>query len=147
MKEVDINQVAKNLSTLLPTLDRKLIRPFEQQARHLVSPLAIHVMSILSEKHSFTMTELADEIKIAKPQLTPIIDKLIASNWVCREQDCKDRRIVKIKITFSGIELLDNLQKDIINSIKTKIEGLDKEDLFLLDKALNQLYTVINKIF
>jgi len=146
VKEVDINEVAKALSALLPTIDRKLIRPFEQQARHLLSPLTIHVMAVLAEKDTFTMTELAKEIKIAKPQLTPIIDKLIESNWVCREHDEFDRRIVKIRITSSGIHFLDDFQKDITGRIKAKIECLDKDDLFSLHNALNDLYRVINKI-
>jgi Transcriptional regulators len=146
MGEIDINEVAESLSALLPTLDRKLIRPLEHGSRQFLSPLSLHAMSILSERDTITMTELAGEMRIAKPQLTPIIDKLIECNWASRENDIDDRRIIKIKITPAGKSSIEEFHKDITNRIKTKIGCLDKDDLSSLYNALNDLYRLINKI-
>lgn len=146
MKDKDLDEAARDLSSLLPTFDRKFIRPHEQQTRHIVSPLTIHVLTILAKTETATMTELAQEIKIAKAQLTPIVDKLCESNCVCREHDPTDRRFINIRITPTGVAMLHNLQNTLYQTVRSKLEFLDSQDLLSLQNALNELYRIINKM-
>jgi DNA-binding MarR family transcriptional regulator len=146
MNEVDIYQVSKDLATLLPTVDRKLIRPIEHHAKPMLSPMMFHTLAILIENDTYTMTELAKKVGVVKQQLTPIIDKLIDINFVCREYDKADRRIVKIKITPSGIKHLEELDEHAANSIKERIQYLPQNDLLSLQNALANLYEILNKI-
>jgi DNA-binding MarR family transcriptional regulator len=146
MKEVDIHEVAKSLFILLPTINRKLIRPMEQHVKHKLSPMQMNTLFILNEKESITMTELAKEMNVSKQQLTPIIDKLIESYLVCREYNANDRRIVKIRITSAGGDFLEYIHKDIASNIEARIECLVKEDLVTLQDSLIDINMVINKI-
>lgn len=146
MKDQELNEAARGLSFLLSTIDRKLIRSHEQQTRRIVSPLTIHVLTILSETGTSTMTELAKEIKIAKAQLTPIVDKLCESNCVRREHDPADRRFVKISITPTGVSMLHDLRNSLFLTVKSKLERLDSEDLLSLRHALDELYRIIHKL-
>lgn len=146
MKDKELNEAARGLSFLMTAIDRKLIRPHEQKTRHIVSPLVIHVLTILTEAETATMSELANEIKIAKAQLTPIIDKLCESGSVCREHDSADRRLVRINITPKGISMLHEIQETLFEFLKGKLERLDRGDVASLQKALNDLYSIINKM-
>lgn len=146
MGDQELNEAARGLSSLMTVIDRRLIRPHEQKTRHIVSPLVIHVLMILAEKESAAMTELAQEIKIAKSQLTPIIDKLCEGGEVQREQDARDRRIINIRITPAGVSKLQELQETLFHSIKAKLKGLDPKEILSLQSALNDLYRIINKM-
>lgn len=146
MEDMELNEAARGLSNLMTAIDRKLIRPHEQKTRHIVSPLVIHVLTMLTEIETATMTELANEIKIAKAQLTPIIDKLCDSEWVCREHDAADRRIVRIKITPKGVSMLHEMRETLFEFLKEKLSRLEKEDIATLQNALNDLYSVIHKM-
>ncbi|WP_151732925.1 MarR family winged helix-turn-helix transcriptional regulator [Paenibacillus tengchongensis] len=146
MGDQEINEAAKGLSTLLTVMDRKLIRPHEQKTRHIVSPLVIHVLTLLKEQGSATMTELAREIQIAKPQLTPIIDKLCNAGDVEREVDAGDRRIIHIRITETGVSRLQELQGTLFESMKSKLAGLDREEVANLQRALDDLFRIIHKM-
>lgn len=146
MKDQELSETARGLSSLMTVIDRRLIRPHEQKTRRIVSPLVIHVLTMLAEKKSATMTELAREIQISKPQLTPIIDKLCESDEVRREHDERDRRIINIRITPAGMSKLQELQETLFDSIKSKLVGLDKNEILSLQHALNDLFRIVNKM-
>jgi DNA-binding MarR family transcriptional regulator len=146
MKENEIDSVTTHLYYLLPLLQKKIYRPCRQAQRNIISPMQIRSMVLLREKGSITMTELANEMLIAKPQLTPIIDKLIDSDLVERKNEKDDRRIIKISLTPSGHELLQEHKAEMIEMLKKKIDFFDIKDLAALDKALDQVINIINKL-
>lgn len=146
MEEVTLNEIAEKLGSVIPVFFRKLTRPLEQGTKNLISPLQIHALEILSEREISTMTELSNELKISKQQMTPMIDKLIKSGFVLREHDSVDRRSVKISLTQSGLSFLNDFRKDIHATLKGQIESLDEDDLLCLNNALSDLFRIINKI-
>lgn len=146
MNELRIHEIAQALTSLLPTLDRKLIRPLEQQSRQLVSPLMIHTLEHLEQSGSIPMSELAKELLISKPQLTSVVEKLIDNGWVAREADAADRRIIRIKITGEGSAMLNRLHTNLIQTVVGKIERLEQEELESLQDALSELHRIIRKL-
>jgi len=146
VKDIDINQVAKDLSGLIGVIDRVMIRPVELKTRTVISPLPYLTLRILSGKKAITMSELAREVQIAKPQLTLIIDKLIDSNYVTREYDRSDRRTTKVKISEDGLIFLDQFNDLVIEIIKGNINQLDKDDVNNLSEAIRLFKDVILKI-
>lgn len=146
IEELEINEIAKKMSNLVPLFARRLLRPLEQEAKNLTSPVHMHTMTVLCEKEYFTMTELSNEMTMSKQQMTPIIDKLVANGYVQRKHDTIDRRSIKICLTSVGIDFLNNINNEVTNILKKKIECLDKDDLASLNDALDNLFRIINKI-
>jgi MarR family transcriptional regulator, organic hydroperoxide resistance regulator len=146
MKENEIDKVTAHLYYLLPLLQKKIYRPCRQEQKSIISPMQIRSMVLLREKGSITMTELAKEMLIAKPQLTPIIDKLIDSDLVERKNEKDDRRIIKISLTSSGHELLEVHKNEMLELLKKKIDFFDIKDLASLDEALDRVINIINKL-
>lgn len=147
MSEVDVDKVAKDLSGLMPAFNVKFIKPMIRQTKSsFISPLQQYALFVLSEKSWVTMTELSNEMKISKQQVTPLIDNLIKNGFIKRRHDEVDRRAIKIKLTTSGCKYIEDRQKDIVNIMRAKIESLSKEDLISLHGALNELYRIMNEI-
>lgn len=146
MQEVDICDVAEELSDLLHVFHRKFIRPLEHQAKNHMSPMLVHTIMILSKGEMLTMTELSGKINVSKQQMTPIIDKLIENKLVYRENHKTDRRSIKIGITASGLDFCNNIRKNISSNIRSKLEHLNKDDLLSLHNILSDLNKIIYKI-
>lgn len=149
MKDKKIDEVAIGLSGLLSILDRILIRPLELETRPVISPLPYVAMRILTDKEahdeSVTMSELAREMQIAKSQLTVIIDKLIAKNFVIRVDDPSDRRTTRIRLSSEGIKFMEQNEKTTVTIIKSTIGELTGDDLNDLNQAISVFYKVFDK--
>lgn len=146
MKDADIYLVAEKLSGLIPTFKRKFVRPLEQQVKYGLTPLQLHVMTILSEHDYLSMTELSQETRMCKQQMTPLIDKLMEHGFVSREPDVNDRRLLRISLTPEGARFLKDTRATVVKILKDRIEGLEEHDLERLDQALEDLFTIFKKI-
>jgi MarR family transcriptional regulator, organic hydroperoxide resistance regulator len=146
MKEDNIDAIAMELSKLLPVLQQKLIKPFEQFAKSKISPMQFHVMFTLEEKGDLSMSQLSHELLTSKQQMTPIIDKLIDCGFVEREHDKLDRRVVKINLSSSGGQFLEKQRLEIFEMLKKKIQNLGNSNLNALHKAFLEIRRVIDKL-
>ena len=146
LKEVELNEIARKLTDLMPNFFSKLIKPIDQQAKNIMSPIQMRAMEALYTLRKCTMTELSNELKISKQQTTPVVDKLIKAGLVIREHDDIDRRTINIKLTQSGLTFMNDFKEEIFSTMKEKIKNLNEDDLLCLDNALNDLFKVIHKI-
>jgi DNA-binding MarR family transcriptional regulator len=146
MKKEKIDRAAKELSELLPLLQQKLIKPFEQLAKTKISPMQLYVLLLLDEKAEMAMTQISNELLTSKQQMTPIIDKLIEYGFVARRNIKEDRRVVKIFLSSKGKRFLEEQKKQIFDMLKNKIRGLNNDDLDSLYKAFFKIREIINKL-
>lgn len=134
------------LFDLIPLFEKKISRPITQQSKTGLSPMQVQTLTTLQKKNTCTMTALANEMLMPKQQLTPLIDKLVTEEFVQREHDNIDRRIVRITLTLSGMNLLENSKKDTLKILNAKLECLDKHDLLGLSNALTDLSRILQKL-
>jgi MarR family transcriptional regulator, organic hydroperoxide resistance regulator len=146
MVENNIDKSAMELSELLPLLQQKLIKPFEQLSKSKLSPMQFHVLFILEEQGDLSMTELSKKLLTSKQQMTPIIDKLIIHGFVERKHNELDRRIIKISLSSSGKRYIEKMKIDIFDMLKNKFQSLNDDDLSNLYKAFVEIKSIINKL-
>jgi DNA-binding MarR family transcriptional regulator len=144
--DTDAESIVKNLVELLPLFQAKVIKPVLQVSKHSISPLQFHVIKVINEKKSINMTDLANEMMISKPQLTPIIDKLITKAYLKRENSREDRRIINISLTKSGEELFKQRIEHIQKMITERISTLPTEELEELNTAIITMIKIIDNL-
>ncbi|SMC32269.1 MarR family winged helix-turn-helix transcriptional regulator [Sporomusa malonica] len=142
---MDRVKTAEMMFHLIPLLDKEFVRPVEQQFKVILSSIQIHVLVILREKKA-TMTALSQEMLMSKQQMTPIIDKLVSEGFAQREYDNLDRRIIRIGITSSGLNIVENVKEKAMLILEKKIEHLDDQDVLSLNNAISELQRIINKM-
>jgi len=146
MVENHIDKAAMGLSELLPLLQQKLIKPFEQLSKSKISLMQFHVLFILEEKGNLSMTELSKELLTSKQQMTPIVEKLIKCGFVIRKYNKIDRRVIKIFLSLSGKKYIKKLKMDIFDMMKNKFHSLNDDDLSNLYKAFIEIKNIVNKL-
>ena len=71
------------------------------------------------------------------PDITRLVDKLVRKRYVKRQISKKDRRVIYVKITPKGLELLVKLDKPVLKLHKDQLGHLARNEL----SELNRLHT------
>jgi DNA-binding MarR family transcriptional regulator len=135
----EIGCVADNMIRLLPLFYEK----FHTRKRFNLTSLQIHLLESLFQcEANISMTQLSSKMEICKQQLTTLICKLEEQEYVTKEQDIKDRRMINLSITEKGKEIVRQHWKEICE----KLQSLEKEDLEDLEYAASKIIKIVNKI-
>jgi DNA-binding MarR family transcriptional regulator len=104
-----------------------------------ISMTHLHVMWRLEESGELPMSRLADYLDVALSNATGLIDRMEERGLVTRSRVSDDRRVVLVRLTASGQDILDEVQimkRDLMNAI---LERLDDRQLGRLHAALRDL--------
>lgn len=141
-----IEQLANDFFLLMPLFRKNIFKAFDKVAKDILSPMQVQVLLFLENKDPLSMSELAAEMNVLKQQLTFLTDKLEKYNFIERVHVKEDRRTVKISITQSGIDFLEDHKKQILNLLVSKFEQLSIEDINELDTAIQSISKIINRL-
>ncbi len=139
--------MADTILELRPLLYKKFI---DKEVMNAVLPKLgkdSHLLMVMLDKQeSATMTEISKELYLSKPNVTPLVDKLVASKLVVRVPDEKDRRIVRIAMTKKGREELEWARKRLREHAQKKLSQLSKQDLSALIGAAQTMREILLQI-
>jgi DNA-binding MarR family transcriptional regulator len=107
--------------------------------------LHIAVMGLLNTSNT-TMTELAKALMMSKPQLTRLVETLVALGFVKRLPDATDRRVIHLTLTDNGRVKLKSLREKLKKNIKNRLACLTSEELTQMSTALETLRNIIGKL-
>ena len=88
---------------------------------------------------------MAKELCISKPNMTPVIDKLVEDGFVIRDYDPTDRRVILIQSTDKALDFLKEGKEYIKEDICDKVSTLNNNDIVILSTSLDNLMSIINK--
>ena len=87
-----------------------------------------HILDMLSEKKNMRMGEISQLMSISRPNLTPLVDKLVNMNYVQRIPDNHDRRVTYITLTNDGLDALNAEHRAIESNVNDFLSRLSKEE-------------------
>ncbi|WP_355316390.1 MarR family winged helix-turn-helix transcriptional regulator [Paenibacillus jiagnxiensis] len=96
-------------------------------------------------RHS-TVSELSKQLNISRPNMTPLLDKLVKYELVSRKPSETDRRVVEVEITRQGDELVREIGERLMLDIRERLSGLPEKDLVQMCSCLNELKTILLKL-
>jgi DNA-binding MarR family transcriptional regulator len=78
------------------------------------------------------------------PGVTRLVDRMVRKGWVTRSRCTEDRRRVWCRITPSGLDLLEGLERPVQDVDDTFREVLDEHELVALIGYLDRLRAHLN---
>lgn len=142
----DLNIISESLYQLLITINRQVLNPHEMMKTFPVPPSHARVLFYLHHSGVSSISEIATNLGISKPNMTPIIDNLLKRDLVVRYTDTSDRRILRIKLTDKAYELFAQKKELIKEMLINKISNLSDEDLTELDDSIVKTAKIISKL-
>jgi len=88
-----------------------------------------------------TCSQLAERMIVRDPDVTRLLDRLEKKGLVERHRSEKDRRVLVVKISPAGLELLQTADHPVREAMNSSMQKLKKETLLLLIEALEKVRT------
>lgn len=146
MNNIDLTKVSDELFHLLMQLNSKVFNHDKMVKCSPLPPSHVKVIFYLFNNGSSAISDIASMLAISKPNMTPIIDKLIKEDLVYRKEDPSDRRKIRIDLTEKAHNLALEHKKRLKESLLSKISTLSEEDLFKMSDLVSQLTNIIIKL-
>lgn len=124
LEEATFLSIQRTASLWMQALAHKL-RPSD------LTPTQYNVLRILRGAHpgSLTCTQVGERMVTPVPDVTRLLDRLLARQLVWKSRDESDRRIMRVEISGRGLDLLASLDDSILVWLEEMLSPLEPEEM------------------
>ncbi|MEZ3485462.1 MAG: MarR family transcriptional regulator [Lachnospiraceae bacterium] len=101
-----------------------------------LKPSQAGILFILSCEGELSQRSLADKIGIRPPSMTVALRKLEERGYISKEQDAKDQRIVRIRLSGKGKECIEALEGIMSDMEEVLYQGITPEEMMLFRRLV-----------
>ena len=141
-----VDSMAQNMLTLLPLARKRLLRLDIIQKEHQMPFSHLQVLALLHLHDSLSVSEISRRLGIAKPNITPLVDRLYEAGYVNRQHDAQDRRVVNISLEAAGREKLEKIRADLSVHIHEQLSTLNAADCRELSNSISSMVRILDLI-
>lgn len=133
------NNIDKQLFEMIFNVYKSMKKNYSLITKNNLSMVQLHGLIYIFENPSCSLKELAEKFSISTPSANDLVNRLVKSNLIKREEDKKDRRLVRLILTVKGKNVLEKILKS-----KKKCFSFLIERLSFSEKK--QLLSILKKI-
>lgn len=100
----------------------------------------MHIIEAVGPGEGNNMSTIARKLNITVGSLTTSMNSLVNKKYASRERCEEDRRIVNIRLTKKGQKAYTHHKEFHKQMVNAMLENLNKEEVEILSKALDDLY-------
>ncbi|MEE6449612.1 MarR family transcriptional regulator [Gottfriedia acidiceleris] len=124
---------------LQSTIHKMQPKVTESMNSHGVTATQFFVLMYLRKKESCKISEIAEMMGVKPSAVSFMIDRLEHNDFVYREHDKKDRRVVNIMLTEEGIKKLESVIKDRKEIFESFLFNLSDDELLQFAQITEKL--------
>lgn len=132
-----------NLNTLISYLsdiiEEVLSKTFNSYDIEDLTQQQLHYLQVIFRLHNPTITELSRELKLTKPTVTVLVNKLVSKGYVRRVPSDSDRRVTHLHIDEKG-KIIEQIRKLAYKQLEKRIGSeLNEAEIAILADILKKL--------
>lgn len=104
-----------------------------------LKPSQAGILFILNCEGELSQRSLADKIGIKPPSMTVALRKLEEQGYIKKEQDGKDQRIIRIRLSEKGRECIESLKGIMSDMEEVLYQGITPEEMMLFRRLILQM--------
>ncbi|HVS78683.1 MAG TPA: MarR family transcriptional regulator [Candidatus Saccharimonadales bacterium] len=97
------------------------------------------MLFLLFHHNEASVKQISEYLGITKSAVSQLLDPLLSKKLISRDEDPKDRRVVRLNLTAKGSEIIKKVAKHKFDGIRTALDSLD-------DRDLRELYELHKKV-
>ncbi|MDA3730267.1 MarR family transcriptional regulator [Niameybacter massiliensis] len=144
MNTTNLPNISDQLFELVVKLNTKIFNQEEFLKSLPIPPSQVKVIFYLVHNGPASVSHIADKLCISKPNMTPIIDKLILENLVSRSEDPTDRRVILVAATPKAKKVLEGQRQIIKERLISKLQSVPPENLPQLLEGIEMLSPMLD---
>lgn len=137
--------IASDLLLVLPLIRKKLLNLEDVKQMCGLPMTHVHLLAMLKNEGPATVSEIAARFQIAKPNITPLVDRLVDEGLVVRVRETEDRRIVYVHLQESGEARLNEIIEATTGHLLELSDRLSPSDYTELGSICARLVEIIGK--
>ena len=146
MDNKELDTLSDNLFSLMMDFHRQIFRPEELIKSLPIPPSHAKVIFYLSHNGCSSVSTMAKDLCISKPNMTPIIDRLIDEGYVTRYEDPNDRRVIIVEVTNKAEECFKMKKKIAKQLLSNRLAKLSDSDKLKLEQITSDFRCIFEKI-
>lgn len=135
-----------DIEELIDALTENIKKLFFQEWINLdlkFSKSEIFTILLIDKSKEITMTELAENINAPMSTATGIADRLVKNHYLKRERSQEDRRIVVLRLTDKGSQMVKDLKEMISKYLNMVMDDLTDEEKQFLGKIAFRIVDIL----
>lgn len=105
-----------------------------------LTPSQFNVLRILrgAEPGGLICREISERMIAFDPDVTKLLDRLEARDFITRDRQQKDRRVITVRITEEGLALLKTIDQPILDMVGKVLGHLSEKKLRTLNELIEE---------
>jgi len=130
--KMPIQEFADRINDIMPVMIKEFAkRQVNELSKGKITLPQVLILDFLEKSGEAKMSDLAHFMSVSTAAMTGTIDRLVNYEYVVRELEPKDRRVIKIKITSKGSDIIKKIncqRRQMIIDIFAKVSEHDRSD-------------------
>ena len=127
-------------STILTRLVRIMAEGIENESRaHNLEAVEFALLRVCMARKECTATELADVLPVDLSRISRIVNKLVRLGFLRRRRLRNDRRMVMLRLTDKGQELVPELDRRVREYDARLIEGITDREMLVFAETSKRI--------
>ena len=135
---MDLDIFERSAKLFCQAIIYRVVKPsLEGMAKEELTEVQLSCIKFTAVHTEPSVGKIADGLSISNAASAKLIDRLVRKKLLTREEDTQDRRVLKIKLTPRGNELLADIQKIEAEQFTNILERMSTEEIHALENGLN----------
>ena len=143
---ISLSEFADKLNQIMPVIMKEFARRNTNElSKGKITLPQLLTLGFLNEKGDSRMTDLARFMKVSTAAMTGVVDRLVRDAYILRVFDPQDRRIIKVKLTHKGAELIRKINQQkrrMAINIFGRISDSERDDYL---RILTRIHDILTK--
>ena len=146
MTGISIADFAQKMNQIMPEIMKGFARRQNNDVyKGKITLPQLLILELLSRQGASKMTDLAKFMKVTTAASTGIVQRLVLLGYVQREYDQSDRRIIRIKLSAKGRELVKKINQQRTQSVTKIFSQISENDRGEYLRILMQVKDILDK--
>ncbi len=132
-------ECAQELLEIVPLIMRDIRCEMRKRKTAELDVPQFRTMIFVDRNKGASLSEAADHMGLTLPSMSKMVDNLLKSGLMIREEHPKDRRRIKLAVTSRGHKILENSRKGTIKYLMEKLNAVSPEDRDAIAKAVKAM--------
>nr|MBU1328817.1 MarR family transcriptional regulator [Candidatus Omnitrophota bacterium] len=130
--KVSLEAFADRINDIMPVLIREFTkRQVNELYKGKITLPQFLILGFLEKSEEAKMTDLAHFMSVSTAAMTGLIERLVRYGYAARDQEPGDRRVINIKLTSKGKDIIKKInaqRRHMIIDIFGKVSEIDRAD-------------------
>jgi DNA-binding MarR family transcriptional regulator len=104
-----------------------------------LTPIQHLILEALWDEDGQSAGDIGKKLVLDAATLSGILDRLVAGDWIVKETDDEDKRILRIHLTKKGMDLRHTLSEERDQANQDLLAGMTLEEKVLLKRLLKDI--------